>query len=465
MAWRKMDDDMAQDDWVASAFIPIRMRANLAANYDERMMSGGRTFRQTSGDDYAPVVSTHPDYWLSIPLLIPNDRTAETLNVVVSCAGETNDTMSFRLAVNGNTGSTTTLSTTSNTSTTVSVDYTPTAAAWAIASLQIKSGVGSSAGGVSIYNTRQGALLVEDVSLGPTAGRNHYLIDIDTFSDVNNTDTVRTRHYVGRIENSTDAPYSPGSFERLTVWPTPPAGFFAEDRSGTAKDSATVYDLAAYTIYGISWYYSGSGTGYPGISTFHPGEEINAASVRGLMRAQRELYVTRRRCVGMGPTQTSDGLMGALVLDTSTTVDANYFELRPDVTGISCAFYAQAIGTRNTSTPITATLNLAEVGGSTRSVTQTFDVPAEPPRYDPGRGGSMTQHNLAQERSEWGMWDLGSPDEHAAGTGYGALLEMTIGLPSGAVAGDTMAATLVIDGDYIYVGAVTMMERIHTRGL
>lgn len=461
MAWRKMDDNMAQDDWAASSFIPIRMRANLAANYDERMMGGGRVFRQTSGDDYAPVISTHPDHWLSIPLLIPNDRTAETLNVVVSCKGETNDTMSFRLSVNGNTGSTTTLSTSSNTSTTVSCTYAPTASAWAIASLQFKSGVGSSASTADVLDDRDGAFIVNITGTAITDGRTHLMIDMDGYSArINNTDTLRNRFFVGRKETA--------AFDTadaiLTKWPSVPAGVLAYDVTG-AKDTATIYDLAAYTIYGVSWYYSGSGVGYPGLNSLYSGEEINAAAVRGLMRAQRELYVTRRRCVGMGPTQLSEGLTGALVLDTSTTVDAHYFELRADVTGISCAFYAQAIGTRNTATQLTATLNLTEVGGSTRSVTQTFDVPAEPPRYDPGRGGSMTQHNLAQERSEWGMWDLGSPDEHAAGTGYGAILEMTVGLPSGAAAGDTMLASLAIDGDYIHVGAVTMMERIHTRGI
>lgn len=471
MAWRKMDSDVGADDAATHSFVPLRMRANLAAIGSTRHMGATRGFHAAASTDYLPEISTHPDYWLSIPILIPTERNAATLNLVVSATGNSSgDTMNFRAAVNGLTGTATTLSSSTQTTTSPSVAYEAPTGGWTIAALQVKSDVGSSAGTVQIIDTRANAFLVDETTGGGDVlgsvtypdGRAHFLLDIDSWhSSAGNTDTLRRRYYVGRVEAGGVAPVT----DMLYMWPSPPARTLIYDTAGGAKTDATFYDVASYTIHSIGWYYSGQRGGFPGAGGMYSGEPIRGADVRALSRQCEKMYRERRYVIGFGPVQTSEGLTGSIVLNSATTVLNSGFVLREDVTGVDLAFWGMGLGTRSDSSEITATMTVGEYGGTSRSVTQTITLPVTEPTYDPGRGGSMTQTGLAQVRGEWGMWDLGFPGEHVNGAGYGALVEMSCGLPSGAAAGDPMYVSLSINGDHVYVGAVTAVERIHGRGL
>jgi len=201
----KLDDQRAKDDESASALLPYRIRENLIASMRERMPQCAHVYPDESKIQMsAPEVSTHPDEWWGIPIVVPVPRGAVEVGVRIVYEVATASVKARLRVIGGDIGSAVTLSTTG--STTLSSDLTVAVRSGdsrsALVMLSFQSTRGSA---VAVANgaTSADGLASRKVALSLLSG------SVTAHSVIQNAGSSKPATYIGSVSGGTN----------ITIWP------------------------------------------------------------------------------------------------------------------------------------------------------------------------------------------------------------------------------------------------------
>lgn len=427
----KLNDSRANDDESASSLIPFRVREHLIASMRERMPHCTHTVPEESKLQMsAPTVSTHPDEWWGIPILVPVPYGADQIKVRLRYEVASADVKVRLRVINGSIGTATTLTPTAATlSADISVRVRRGSAREELLMLSFQSQRGSTTG-------------VTDSWTSPVIGGSRlitYTLDSGTLAAHSVVDSGGQPAYVGSTSGGT-----------ARVWPT----VWATDQN------ADVYALGKITIYSIGLEVTADASdlnGFP-IPTTSPmtvGKSMRYDLLHNLDSAGREIYSNCAQWYSMRPSEAvQTGFFGVSASAEAPAAGA-LVTRREDSEGIRVwlLVISSQESQRNVDTVVTIQNASASVTEDTtisatvgRPIFEVSDAIAVA-RFVPilTDGGTSTN---------WGSRDL-IAEEEAALLG---VIEGRVPWPSGSSVGDTLEVTCSIGKNVEHVFGAFLQE-------
>lgn len=322
MAWQALDSDTYAADASGAGWVPVQLRANVAAVAEGRHPAS--SWGRTDPEQDAPAsvaVSTPSDTWMAIPTWVAVDESATqvSLRLRYTCASAS---VSLRLWVDGAVSAATTVTTTATvTGVTMSATIEPGPARIVPAEIHVRSARGAEVdASISVDGIDGDGSIAHCSDVTSAAGLTHYEMEV-TSPPVGSTVTGRRVYHVGRIVTH-------GSHPDLYIWP---AWSSAWPDGGSA--TATLYDVGTLTVWGWSvWCEGDTVSGLPQ-SIGRPGVQTSASLWSSGHTWLAQVY--RRGLVWTcgPPTQGGSLRFGALV-DADAVAAGVLAERRTDAAGV-----------------------------------------------------------------------------------------------------------------------------------
>lgn len=465
--WKKIDTDLVSTDGAGHAAIPVLVRRNTLDNYDDRTLHCTHGYPQldstaseTQATDYLPEFSTHPDYFFTIPLLIPKSLSSDTINARISYK-LADASMRWKFWVEGaeSDGQTvTTSASVTQSKETATIDSTDVGANFYRAQLMFSSV--RSAGTVTTELFLE-LLGVNAVLVNPstsTVGKSHFIVDVTGPTDGDVNQMIATFH-IPRVKADT-------AFDRIyDIWPSHDGPLELNPRSTTGKsDATTKYNAGKMTLYGFNIYYDNTSVkddkGIVSKGSVGPGQEMQAKQPRSIDRTQRKLFADRGRWLICGPKQTTTKHWhNAYATGVATEVATGGLYYRDQMTGIRVGIlWIPNEGKNGTGDYAVIEFELAFTTTAGTTTVTDSDVsgrifkPREYPYAD--ANAALVQHNIRTTPGEWGMEDLGFESDIYKYNYH----EMFAEVPSGSSVGTTQATFTLDCTGHAAILAVSAVE-------
>jgi hypothetical protein len=352
MPFVDLDDDRAQDDEALHALIGVRCTENASALSEDRHMGAATAWVDPL------TVSTHPDHWWGIPLIIPSEPGAERVRCVLTCEAVNAD-VSLALEADGAIGA--------------------TVAVTAGAGIQV----------IEIEVTLPGVLAVGQDILGAIrirSERGPFVLQASAESHIEHTIDVKTAplglpntyittHYVGEylagfgnFDTPTDdlprfyigaGRNQSASHAELEVWPKA-AGMYVSHTNPGALD---IYKLGELTIHGYAWSIEGArSVGVPPVALSYAGRLARGATPPQISEALRRVYRSRPHCALTQPLSIYAGRWAGYdeAIASGLTLCEAVIELREDVD----AWQVSVLVARKFATSVDLDLEVLDVAGA-----------------------------------------------------------------------------------------------------
>lgn len=456
MAWIKIDDALTDDDDALSSAIPLSVTRNVSANVVDRRIGCSHAYPTLvkSATNYKPILSTHPDHWYAIPLVIPAQVGMTTLTAVVYCESTVED-VDLALSVEGVVGSTVTATPGAAGAITLTVGIPDgPEGGWWRGSIRLRSHAAEDAHRTVQINRslRDRMDTTMSSALGAT-GKAHYLLEL-TSATYAELDHIETRYHVPRV---TDVPGSGGNPDvTCYIWPNLPNTPLIHNVDGSLKDGASLYQLGVLEIDGFALYLSGDAGTYaiPPDGNCRAGQRVRAYDVWALDRALVRLHRERAWWLTCGPNGPEKSWVGGYSGSNSRISATALYQVREEHTSVEGAMLWMP--TESESGSIGWAMAASAVDGSPSTVTETVSITGrtvEPLEVVSGTG-MLCAYNVAQSGLLWGAGDLCLAGEELA------LNLATFVVPSsGAPVGEYVAVGVgPTDGAKIWVGGVSLRE-------
>lgn len=404
MAYVDLDDERTADSASASSLVPVRCRDNASSLLGDRSHGAGW------GGDVAGVetnaVSTHPDHYYGIPLLMPYHPDARTLHIAVY--GEISaDGMSLGAWCDGRWGTVALESATTGDE--YVGEYTVPISQGSAnrrlrCALVLQSQRAGSATGTYTVTDAGGHYVRLATSDALTAGRAHYVIEGGSFAE---GDIRAMSLHAGRVEDA-----STGSDQIVTVWPMVPPGVESLMRTGGMSGKAYTASLTAVSTIRISGVYVWLSNSYgtiltPTVASVASGASIRSQDWRILDEAARQCY-RRGYVYTTGPPSSSSGAgyAGQSTSGAGAEIHACMVQHRADDASVRVGVLVA--GSTATNVAIDAEMSDTIIGGSV-SITDSRDSISprdRGPRPSLARRGTMVQWATEIGAPTWGGGDL-----------------------------------------------------------
>jgi len=347
----KLDDQRAKDDESASSLLPYRIRENLIASMRERMPQCAHVYPEESKIQMsAPEVSTHPDEWWGIPIVVPVPRGAVEVGVRIVYEVTTASVKARLRVIGGDIGSAVTLSTTG--STTLSSDLTVAVRSGdsrsALVMLSFQSTRGSA---IAVANgaTSSDGLASRKVAISLLSG------SVTAHSVIQNAGSTKPATYIGSVSGGTN----------ITIWPErwPIADIFG----------GSVYTLGKIKLHSVGVEVKADASSLVDFSVpttrFMSVEKVmQYETITNLDAASWEIYSSASRWYAMRPTAAALSSFFGVSEASGAPAAGAIVERRADSEGVEVSLLVISSGFGNRVVETEVTIRSVN-GGTSGSIT------------------------------------------------------------------------------------------------